>query len=736
MENQLLEAALRARLKGISTVPVSLPGKTPTVDEWKWREERIPDEKQIHRDYRGANGNSAVAIIGGQVSGNLEFLDFDFSGEFFEAFAAKAEAAAPGLIGRLPLEKTLNNGFHLLIKCPTVTIPGAQKLARKKIEVDGLGLHTFLGKTHRSRMIGDRFFIFPAAIETKAEGGYIVCAPSPGYTMLRPGETGDFFNIPAITEAEREILFRCARMLDEMPPEVATVRNGPKPASPNEGAGTRPGDDFNRRGDVLPILLKYGFQLADGTQERQQLTRPGKTRGISATLYDGRTMRMFSSNAPPFEMDTNYSAYAIYAMLEHGSDFAAAARALRREGYGDPEREKPPPRNEGDEERAAIREEGSGSQARSQVPDGPPTITTPAEKPRFEFIHNADIMSDLHPTEWRIRDVLTDYSLYYNFGDPGHFKTFIELDRLLCIASGSDYHGHKVKQGSAFYIAGEGQQGIGRRIAAWHIAHKTQAAEVPFFAAKVPTQLMDPTALDDVERAVDAMTKQYGPPAVVHFDTLARNFGPGDENATKDVNAAISNLDKAFGNDFCRGLTHHTGHANKDRARGAMALHGAADAAFRISLTESGQVLVESKKQKDAPPAPMMLFDRYMIRLRIGNTDDRSYVLRMVCEGDDALQQVKPKKTVELKGGLSKALEILRRLYARYRENPKKGDRSCATPSVSFADWRTACMDAGLYKRTDNFRSAAEKLLLHGFIRFDEAKQYVYLVEMVLEDEN
>jgi len=103
-----------------------------------------------------------------------------------------------------------------------------------------------------------------------------------------------------------------------------------------------------------------------------------------------------------------------------------------------------------------------------------------------------------------------------------------------------------VKQGTVFYICGEGQQGIGRRIAAWHNAHKTKAADVPFFVSKTPTQLMDLEAIQDVRRAVDSMTKQYGPPAVVHIDTLARNFGEGDENATKDMNKAISNLDLAF----------------------------------------------------------------------------------------------------------------------------------------------------------------------------------------------
>ena len=160
--------------------------------------------------------------------------------------------------------------------------------------------------------------------------------------------------------------------------------------------------------------------------------------------------------------------------------------------------------------------------------------------------------------------------------------------------------------------------------------------------------------MQDVRRAVDAMAKQYGPPAVVHLDTLARNFGDGDENATRDMNTVISNLDLAFGNDFCRGLTHHTGHGNKDRARGSMALHGAADIAYRVSLTDSGQVKVECKKMKDAPNAPMMLFNRREIPLQIGDEKDRSYVLDLVAEGDEAEKIGKPKKAAESKGDFKK----------------------------------------------------------------------------------
>lgn len=256
--------------------------------------------------------------------------------------------------------------------------------------------------------------------------------------------------------------------------------------------------------------------------------------------------------------------------------------------------------------------------------------------PRFEFIHNKELIDNLQPIKWQIANIIPENSFYYDFGETGSYKTFVALDRLLCIASGINYHSHTVKQGTAFYIAGEGQQGIGRRIAAWHIEHKTKAKDIPFFVAKTPTQLMDAGAVEDVRKAVDYMAKQYGAPAIVHIDTLARNFGSGDESSTKDMNQVISNLDKAFGNDFCRGLTHHTGHFNKDRARGSYALHAAADSAFKVSLTSCQQVLVECIKMKDAASSQTMLFDLKSILLQIDNKTDQTFVMDLIAEGEDA----------------------------------------------------------------------------------------------------
>jgi hypothetical protein len=225
------------------------------------------------------------------------------------------------------------------------------------------------------------------------------------------------------------------------------------------------------------------------------------------------------------------------------------------------------------------------------------------------------------------------------------------------------------------------------------------------------------------------MSKEYGPPAVVHIDTLARNFGDGDENATKDMNRVISNLDAAFGNTICRGLTHHTGHANKERARGSIALYGAADSVFRVSVTPGRQVLVECSKNKDAPKAPPMLFNINTTLLLIGDEPDQSCTLSLAAEGDEALEaKGGVVDTCKASGNMRKALDLLDEMYTEYEANLKKSGRENAVPRVAISHWRTACLDKKIYKRPDNFNRAIDRMVERQLLYLDEGGRHVYSV--------
>ena len=106
-------------------------------------------------------------------------------------------------------------------------------------------------------------------------------------------------------------------------------------------AGSRPGDDYNRRGDWMKLLGPYDWKVDGRRGDVIDLTRPGKRSGVSATVGHCKTqdgcprLYVFSSSAAPFEPGTSYSLFQAYTLLKHDGDFKAAARDLGEQGYGD-----------------------------------------------------------------------------------------------------------------------------------------------------------------------------------------------------------------------------------------------------------------------------------------------------------------------------------------------------------------------------------------------------------------
>ena len=92
------------------------------------------------------------------------------------------------------------------------------------------------------------------------------------------------------------------------------------------------------------------------------------------------------------------------------------------------------------------------------------------QKPRFYFTHVHDIA--LRNPDWLIKGIVERGKLAEIFADPGSAKTFMALDWCFHVAAGMDWHGKKVDQGPVFYICGEGQHGVRRRIEALAIVHQ------------------------------------------------------------------------------------------------------------------------------------------------------------------------------------------------------------------------------------------------------------------------
>ena len=287
---------------------------------WKEFQERLPTEEEVDSWFPRA---SALCIVAGDISGGLEMIDFDNRGELFAAWKDIVEAQGD-LFSRLLVETSQSGGKHVVFRCESA-IEGNLKLAERLIPTPDKTPIVINGKTYKPAGSGP-FSVTLTLIETRGEGGLFLCAPSPGYVI----EQGSFENLPILTASERAILISAARSLTENVPQVERHASPVSPESPD----VRPGDEFNESGDVRSVLIRAGWSLVRGGSN-EYWRRPGKNGGWSATLKD-RVLYVFSSNCDPFEPGKAYAPFSVYALLEHGGNFAAAASELISEGYGIP----------------------------------------------------------------------------------------------------------------------------------------------------------------------------------------------------------------------------------------------------------------------------------------------------------------------------------------------------------------------------------------------------------------
>jgi len=296
-------------------------------------------------------------------------------------------------------------------------------------------------------------------------------------------------------------------------------------------------------------------------------------------------------------------AFDLFVHYEHGGDFKAAIRAYAEELDVDHKSKAKAER----QDPASVLRGGSHD-------DGPPPRE---DKPKaaVEFVAVGDLQ--YRDPEFIIDGLMETECLGLIFGDPGIGKTFAAIDMALSVASGTPFHGRPVRQGSVFYIAGEGHNGLARRFHAWSRLREVPLASCRMFKSERAAQFLDAASAGAVSEAVEGLAQQVGAPALIVIDTLARNFGAGDENSTQDMNefiVAIDDLRARFPGSTIL-IVHHSGHADKQRARGAMALKGALDFEYRVEAAEGVAMQVVNIKMKDAPLAKTMAFNLETVHL-------------------------------------------------------------------------------------------------------------------------
>lgn len=503
-------AALEAAAAGLSVIPPKEDGSKAPGGQWgKYQVERASIETiNLWYGTEGIPKRTGCGLVCGAISGNLECFEFDACGRLYEHYKATARGMGRGdLIDRLDqgyLERSPSGGFHWLYRCAEIS--GNAKLA---VAEDGISL-----------------------IETRGEGGYIIVAPSNGQVHPTGGAykllAGGFGSIPIITPEERTFLWNLARLFDETPgrPDPWTMRV--------ESIGnTAPWDQYNAATNWRDLLIEHGWTHVFTRDGVQHWRRPGKDHSHSATVNHGGTDRLkcFSSscefdNAP----GVTYSRFGAYAVWEHGGDWKAAIKAIKKQFDQDKARPKPPP-------------------------EGTPIVVR---------------LDQIDPKEvcwlWPGRVPRGFITIFY--GTTGVGKSFVALDiaaRLTRGDSWPDSSGECCDPGNVLLISEDPFEYVlaPRLIELGAVMSKVYA---------MTWEAMQTWAIDDVETLGRAF-KESGDPVLIVIDPPTNFLGEIDEHKNAEVRSALMQLviwlDSRSVSVACILITH----TNKNTGKGIEAIY-------------------------------------------------------------------------------------------------------------------------------------------------------------------
>ena len=90
---QLSKAAKSYLNSGISIFPTNKKDKAPLIPSWKPYQNKIPKLQEIKNWFSKATRLTCIAVVCGEVSGNVEVLDFDVKGKLFKDWKKRIKGA-------------------------------------------------------------------------------------------------------------------------------------------------------------------------------------------------------------------------------------------------------------------------------------------------------------------------------------------------------------------------------------------------------------------------------------------------------------------------------------------------------------------------------------------------------------------------------------------------------------------------------------------------------------------
>jgi hypothetical protein len=248
------------------------------------------------------------------------------------------------------------------------------------------------------------------------------------------------------------------------------------------------------------------------------------------------------------------------------------------------------------------------------------------------FTSAAALVADASaPIQWAISKLIEQGTTGQLFGASGGGKTFVALCMALAVISGGiTLNGRPAEAGAVLYLAGEGHNGLKRRIAAGAKHRSLSLSHLSNLHISNQTLTFDDiSSVNSIIVEGRNIAESAGTDIrLVVIDTLARHIC-GDENSTRDMSVFIQAVDTiraAFPGSVAL-IVHHTGNGEeaRNRSRGSSALKAAMD--FEMHC-DKGLITFTKLKDGEAPePIPFKL-----LPVHIGVDDDGEAITSCVIE--------------------------------------------------------------------------------------------------------
>ncbi len=304
---------------------------------------------------------------------------------------------------------------------------------------------------------------------------------------------------------------------------------------------------------------------------------------------------------------------------------------------------------------------------------------------RFSVTWFNDI-AEGEPKLWTIKGVIGQGEMTTISGLPGSGKSVITGDAGFHVAAGLDWFGRKTTPGMVAYVAAERRMLTERRMIALRKHYGIHDIPLVIISGRLDmtSSLADARALADV---VKEASDHCGKPCVwIILDTLTRVFGPGDQNASKDMTRFVHACDELIRQTGAHlSVIHHTAWSG-ERGKGAIDLDGAVDASFLVSKN-AGTYTLKCDGANDGEEGTVATFTLQSVEIA-KDEDGEPTSAPIVVPGESVATKL------AAKGHTKRVLDALRRAAADDGIEPDGDGFPDGAMVVKEKQWRAAYYEA------------------------------------------